>query len=203
MITYKRNYKIFSSNLIYSERSGCFTGMRDDTPKMFINTSNFLYSFKNQDVYEANKGNYGEFYGNKHPFYISFYSNTGAYLTKLFLSHTLYTEVYNNEIELRDEIFTSAQYSNNYQGSGIISPSFVRKYRDWKGTIPKNSIKDSLYDVDVKDINNIDVNRPMKNLLRDKYLNIELWYNGNNKMCLFHNITEYQFLENDNMLEIS
>jgi len=64
-----------SFTLSYDLSQGEWMSSHDFIPDYIFNTRNNLYSFKNNQLYTHNWGNYGEYYGTVYPFYIDFVVN--------------------------------------------------------------------------------------------------------------------------------
>ena len=126
--------------LAYNGLTQGFTSFYDFTPTHYINNNGVLLStIDNTDIYLHNSGDKGSFYGVLYPSYVETHLNSEPDADKIFTNLMFASEVYDtNDAELQ-ETMTKLQLSNEYQDSGLITPNFIRKFREWRVALPRES----------------------------------------------------------------
>lgn len=136
--------------LCYSEQLGQFTSfMSYGGIQAMFNFDDRFYSLKESGdtihLYQNNKGDYNNFFGEPKEWSISFISNDNPTYTKIFDTIELRTDhynTYNTEQLLNTCPVNYMKVSNEYQDSGvkdIDSRNMRKKFRVWRGLLPRNN----------------------------------------------------------------
>lgn len=207
LMTDDETHGIVRKTLVYNELFECFTGFYSHTPYMYINTRKSIYSpnygddeFSNtisRTIYKHDAGDECKFYSVQQDAYIEFIVNENPTKTKLFQSVRFHTDALNtSNINMRDITFTEIEAYNDYQATSVlpltVNSNIGRYEREWRTEVPKNAIKDALYDVDLFNPTNYDLTRKYREILTDKFMYLKLYYTPvNNKLILNYLETEY------------
>lgn len=184
--TGESTYSQESFTVVLNEQLKAFTTFHSFTPKIYINDFKYFFTTDNtsddglSDIYIHDIGNYGEYYDIIYDSYIKFITNPNPSYTKVFDNIVYDSQSIYNNINYNDDTWNSIRITNDYQNTDIqtllVDSNIIRKERSWQLQIPRNRV---LYSVsDSPDIYT-DLSPTEKDFgerLRDKYIQVELWY---------------------------
>lgn len=194
--------------LCYSEKLGQFTSLMSygGTQAMF-NFNNGFYSLRESGnervvrLYQNNIDDYNNFYGETKGWDFSFISNQNPTLTKIFDTVDLRTDHYlaNSTQPLNSCPVNYIKVDNEYQHTGTVALNNInmrKKFRVWRGTIPRSSKVASLYSSHFLQ-DGSDVNRAYgRARIRNPWAMITLGWNpdttkgaDNNKKVVVHDVS--------------
>lgn len=134
--------------LCYSEALGQFTSTYDYGGAVLFSLDGNMYAVYNYDgtsLYKMFSGPYTNIFGDSKPYHISFISNDGPTITKIF-----------DTVEFRADIdgeplkkpFSYIRAENEYQDTGEVpfnSVNLRKKFRIWRALVPRdNKVKDGI-----------------------------------------------------------
>lgn len=198
--TYTQN----SFTVCLNELKNSFTTFYTFTPRIYINDNKYIISPDNNTpniqlskLYLHDVGNYCEFYDEIYDSYVKFIVNPNPQFTKVFdnivwdsqaLSYDTTSGEYINH---NDDTWTRIRITDDYQNTDIqtltVGSNIERKERSWQLQIPRNRV---LYTSSNSPNIYTDLSATDKSFgerIRDKYIQVELWYN---------NLTERQLKTN-------
>jgi hypothetical protein len=112
--------------IIYNEDLNIFTSFYNYLPHRFINTNNSLLSIKNDSIYIHNSMDCGLWYNVNIPSSITTIVNKSQNYTKTFDSVDFLTYSYDsNNKEQQLETFSSVEFFNNIQSTGVYTPTWT------------------------------------------------------------------------------
>jgi len=171
------NY-VHGFTISYNEEIGAFESFHDYKPKLYLQYGRRMLSanpFAPNEVYEHNKGNWGEFYGNYYDSKLITVLNDQDHRTKIFNNLDYKAELY-DEIgkDLYLETFRDMRVYNEYQDTGVvdltIGDNVGRRMRGWKIAIPRDK-------------------RDGKSRIRNPWTFLELRFqNNDNKRQVLHDL---------------
>lgn len=145
----KNNNDVYFVNketaLVYSELLGQFVSFMSygNVPAMF-NISSDFYAFYNGKLWEQFAGDYNMFFGEYHPYSITFISNSDEPYDKIFNTVEFRADCWNDNIIVSGETFDTLEVWNEYQ-KGITTltsinsrpSSLKKKFRIWRANVPR------------------------------------------------------------------
>lgn len=183
-----------SFTIVLNERLSAFTTFHSFVPNIYINDYKHFFSSNNtfilglSDIYIHDMGPYGEYYGVKYDSYIKFVVNPNPQYNKIFdnlvydsqsVTQSILTKDYINH---NDDTWNYIRITDDYQNTDklplIIGSSIERKERSWKLDVPRNRV---LYTTSNSPDIYTDLSPVEKTYgerMRDKYIQIELWYSN-------------------------
>lgn len=157
-----------SVTLVFDEIADQFSTKFSATPPVWIENGDLLLSAdpNNRDqIYQHNKGNWGEFYGNKEEMSITLVLNENADINKILRTFEFNSIVRDNEKNIeREETITAFKIKTEYQDTGKIAFSegrLKRRFDKWRANIPQ-----------------VENERGRKTRLRSTYFELSLYFDN-------------------------
>ena len=180
---YTNNNPVEGFTLIYNEQDDTYSGNYTFNPSVYINYNQRLLSVPQSSLnklYEHNRGKILEFYDVKQKASLSFVVNQNFEITKRFESLEMFTQCKErpngndvNTTFTRIRCFTDGQ-NTDFVDLIVNSDSLRKLNNEWHLHVPKNILKENLINPDIFDPANFDPTRKFKDLLRDKFMVVEL-----------------------------
>jgi len=181
----------------------CFYGFYSP---QYIRVNDKVYSVKRSDsdsLYEHNIGEYNTFYGRALTSSIRMCINKDYSMTKTFDSCMCDFEE-KGESALLKGFFTKIKAWNSYQYTSLLNFTFnetlategilyTKKQKSFSFFIPRNAVNLNA-DIDGDIFNNTDLSRRYRERMKDKFLVLELQYNGANKASMRYLITNFRYI---------
>ena len=168
--------------LCYSEYLREFVSfMSYESVPLMCNFGDRFVSFKNNELWLQNEGEYNQYYGIYHPYYMTFRVNPEFQYDKIFNNIEFRSDTWNGE-KLTNKTFDTLTVWDEYQwGQSLLNnmnsrpSSLKQKFRIWRAFIPRDKH------------NNID-------RMRNPWIYLKLGFNANNTYRTeFHDLTVYYY----------
>jgi hypothetical protein len=170
-----------NQTLVFDEVANNFSSMYSATPPIWIENGDLLLSPAPDDkdhIFQHNKGNWGEFYGEQTECYIKLVLNENADINKILRTLEFNSVVRDNNKNVdRTQTITGFRVENEFQDTGKIAFSsgrIKRRFDKWRVRLPR------------------DINNPGKDRLRSTHFVLTLYFdNTSNRELILNRILYY------------